>query len=256
MDYLEKITTNGKALFLAYDQGLEHGPTDFDDKNIDPGYILKIGVETGYNGVIFQKGVAEKYYTNAQWAGDLKTKIPLIIKLNGKTSLEKDEEPYAAKLCLVSEAEKLGAAAVGYTVYVGSAHEGKMLSEFAGVIQEAHDRNLPVIGWMYPRGKNVPDPKSPEITAYAARIGLELGADIIKIHYPGSLDALKKAVIAAGKTKVVVSGGAKEDEESFLETAKTIMQSGAIGMAVGRNVWQHKDPLAISKKLHKIVFDS
>jgi len=256
MDYLEKITTNGKALFLAYDQGLEHGPTDFDDKTIDPGYVLKIGVEAKYNGVIFQKGIAEKYYTNALWAGDLTTRIPLIIKLNGKTSFEKDEEPFSPLICTPEEAKRLGATAVGYTIYVGSQRENEMFETFGRVVMSARKEELAVIAWMYPRGKKVPDPKSPEITAYSARIGLELGADIIKIHYPGSLEALKKAVVAAGKTKVVVSGGAKEDEESFLKTARTIMESGALGMAVGRNIWQHKDPLAVSKKLHEIVFNT
>ena len=59
---LEKITTNGKALFLAYDQGMEHGTADFDDENIDPNYILSIGIEGGFNAIIFQKGIAEKYY--------------------------------------------------------------------------------------------------------------------------------------------------------------------------------------------------
>lgn len=93
---------------------------------------------------------------------------------------------------------------------------------------------------------------------------MELGADIVKIQYPGSpsagsgqaLEALKLVVAIAGKTKVVVSGGAKEEEEAFLEQAKIVMQSGAIGMAVGRNIWQDKDPLALTKKLKAVIFAS
>ncbi len=241
---LSGITTNGKALFLAYDQGMEHGPADFDGENIDPSYILKIGVEGGFNAIIFQKGVAEKYQTS----------MPLIIKLNGKTSLVEGQDPYSPLLCSVSEAISLGALGVGYTIYVGSEFESKMTSEFAQVVREAHEKNIPAIGWMYLKGRSIEGKDQKELTAYAARMGLELGADIIKIKYPGDLESLKHAVVSAGKTKVVVSGGAKEDESEFLEMAKIVMQSGAIGMAVGRNIWQNKEPLEITRKLKEIIF--
>lgn len=247
---LSKITTNGRTLFLAYDQGLEHGPTDFNDENIDPEYILKIGVDGGFNGIIFQKGVAEKYFNTTQYESIL----PLILKLNGKTNLVKDQDPYSPLLCSVEEALGLGASAVGYTIYVGSEFENKMTQEFTEVVRDARNKDIPVIGWMYPRGHSIEGKDKGEITAYAARLGLELGADIIKIQYPGSLEALKWAVESAGKTKVVVSGGMKEDEVQFLETAKVVMQSGAVGMAVGRNIWQSKKPLEITEKLKKIIF--
>ena len=77
---LSKITKKGKALFLAYDQGLEHGPTDFNDKNVDPKYIINIAKKGKYNGVVFQKGIAEKYQSEIK-----KSKVPLIVKLNGRT---------------------------------------------------------------------------------------------------------------------------------------------------------------------------
>lgn len=257
---LDNITKNGKALFLAYDQGLEHGPTDFNDENMDPSYVLKIGVTShAYTGVIFQKGIAEKYYATAQWAGSIEEHVPLIVKLNGKTSFLKDVDPYSPQLCKVSEAVKMGAKAVGYTVYIGSEYENRMTEEFANACGAAHAEGLPMIGWMYPRGRAIDEKfKTPEgkkeITAYAARIGLELGADMVKLQYPGSQEALEYAVAAAGKTKVVVSGGHKESEVAFLELAKTVIVSGAIGMAVGRNVWQSNDPLGLSKRLHEIVF--
>lgn len=245
---LGKITTNGKALLLAYDQGMEHGPSDFDDQNVDPNYILKIGEEGGFNAIIFQKGVAEKYYSIQD------QKIPLIVKLNGKTNLVEGQDPYSPVLCTVEEALKLGASAVGYTIYVGSEFESKMTSEFSEIIREAHDNNIPAIGWMYIRGKSTIGKDQKELTAYGSRMGLELGADIVKIKYPGSVEALKWAVESAGKTKVVVSGGTKEGEEEFLEMAKNVVESGAMGMAVGRNIWQNKDPLVLTKKLKEIIF--
>lgn len=258
---LSKITTNGKALFLAYDQGMEHGTADFDDENVDPNYILGIAIEGKYNALIFQKGVAEKYYPSASHSARAQAEgsgqvssVPLILKLNGKTNLVEGVDPYSPLLCTVSEALGLGAIAVGYTIYVGSEFESKMTSEFSQVVREAHQKNIPVIGWMYPRGKSLAGKDEKELIAYAARMGLELGADVVKVKYPGSLEALKWVVEAAGKIKVVVSGGAKEEEETFLSMVKTVMEAGAIGMAVGRNVWQSKDPIGMTEKLKEIIF--
>lgn len=247
---LAKITTNGKALFLAYDQGMEHGPSDFDAENIDPNYILDIGIKGGFNAVIFQKGIAEKYYSGT----DKQKKIPLILKLNGKTNLVKGQDPYAPLLCTVDEALKLGASALGYTIYVGSEFENKMISEFAQVVREAHEKKIPVVGWMYLRGKSLENRDPREISAYAARLGLELGADIIKMKYPGNFADLKHMVESAGKTRLVVSGGSKENEQEFLAMAKVVMKAGAIGMAAGRNIWQSEEPLEITKKLKEIIF--
>lgn len=248
---LSKITKNGKAMFLAYDQGIEHGPVDFDDENIDPSYILDIGLKGGYTGIIFQKGVAEKYYTF-----ELKDKLPLILKLNGKTNLVKTQEPYSPLLCTVSEAIDLGAQAVGYTVYVGSEFEEQMLKEFADVVREAHEKSLPVIGWMYPRGKNIQNSSDPKIISYSARIGLEVGADLVKVSYPGSLEETKKTIEAAGRTGVVIAGGKKESEEEFFAMIETVVKAGVVGVAVGRNVWQSVDQVRISEKLRKIIFNS
>lgn len=244
---LNKITKKGKALFLAYDQGLEHGPTDFNDKNVNPNYIIEIARKGKYTGVIFQKGIVEKYNKEIR-----KSKIPLIIKLNGKTNLFKGE-PISRQLCTVDEAIKLGAKAVGYTIYIGSDYEDEMMQEFSKIEKEAHAKGLPVITWIYPRGKSVKGSKK-DLMAYAARTGLEIGADIIKMHYDGKVGDLKWAVKSAGKTKVVIAGGIKEGETKFLKQVKEIMDAGAIGLAVGRNVWQNKKPLEITRKIKKIIW--
>lgn len=245
---LSKITTKDKALYLAYDQGIEHGPTDFNDKNVDPNYIIEIARKGKYNAVIFQKGIAEKYRVEIK-----KSKVPLIIKLNGKTSLRKGE-PLSTQLCSVSEAIKLGAKAVGYTIYLGSEFESVMLQEFESIEREAHEKNIPVIAWIYPRGKGIKGKSERELLAYSTRAGLELGADIVKIHWNGNPSDLKWAVKSAGRTKIVVAGGLKTDESSLLKNAKNAMKAGAVGLAIGRNVWQNKKPLEITKKIRKIIF--
>ena len=245
---LSKLTTKGKALFLAYDQGLEHGPSDFNDKNVDPKYIIDIAKKGKYNGIVFQKGIAEKYNKEIK-----ASKVPLIIKLNGKTNLFKGE-PISRQLCTVDEAVKLGAKAVGYTIYIGSDYEDEQFQEFENIQREAHKKNLPVIVWMYPRGKSVEKKKPEELMVYAARIALEIGADIVKLQYIGKEKDLKWAVKSAGKTKVVVAGGTKKGEKELLTQINEIMNSGCIGLAIGRNVWQHPKPLEITKMIKEIVW--
>ena len=245
---LDKITKNGRAIFLPYDQGLELGPDDVGETAIDPDFILKIAEQGGYNGIILQKGIAEKYYSKE------KHKVPLILKLNGKTELVSGD-PISRQVCSVNEACKLGAKAVGYTIYIGSKHESIMMAEFGKIVEQAHQLNLPVIAWCYPRGKSIKNEISPDNVIYAARVGLELGADIVKIKYCGSESCFAQAVKAAGKTKVMMAGGPKADKEEFLEHVRSAMAAGAIGVVAGRNVWLDKEPLRVTEEIKKIVFN-
>lgn len=246
---LSKLMRRGKALFLAYDQGLEHGPEDFNDKNVDPLYVLDIARRGKFNGVVFQKGIAEKYKKEIK-----KSKVPLILKLNGKTKLV-EGDPISEQLCSVEEAIKLGAAAVGFTIYIGSMHESEMFADFENIQRRAHHAGLPVIVWIYPRGKSVKGKDEKKLMAYATRVGLELGADIIKIHPVGDVKALTWAAKSAGRAKVVAAGGAKRDEKELIKQVKNYMKAGFVGMAIGRNVWQAKDPMKVTSKLKKIIWN-
>ena len=246
---LSKILKRGKAMILSYDQGLEHGPeSDFNDKNVDPLYIIDIAKKGKFTALVFHKGLAEAYKREIK-----ASKVPLVVKLNGKTNLKKGN--YISKpTCTVKEAMKLGADAVGYTIYIGSIHEGEMFEDFDKIQKEAHKNNLPVITWIYPRGKDIKNDVSRKNMAYAARTALELGADIAKIKYGGKPDDLKWAVKSAARTKVVIAGGTKKNPKKFLEDVKNIMNSGAIGIAVGRNVWQSKDPINVANNIRKIIW--
>ncbi|MEM3362149.1 MAG: 2-amino-3,7-dideoxy-D-threo-hept-6-ulosonate synthase [Candidatus Anstonellaceae archaeon] len=245
---LSRIMRNGKVMLLAMDQGIEHGPTDFDEKNINPDYVLDIAVKGGFTGIAIQKGIAYKYLEN--YAGQ----IPLILKLNGKTNIVPKDEAYSAPLATVKEAIKLGADAIGYTIYVGSPNEARMFHEFGMIRAECEEYGIPTIVWAYPRGKYVQNEKDKAVVAYAARCALELGADIVKVNYTGSVESFRYVVQAAQKCKVISAGGSKQTDEEFLAKAKEVMSAGAVGFAVGRNVWQHPQPLKIAEELKKIIF--
>ena len=271
-----KIMPDGKAMILAYDQGFEHGPRDFleNPESTNFEYILDIAKRGRYTGIVLHAGLAEKYETEIK-----DSKIPLILKLNGTTELCTEEDPYSPQLYSTDDALGLGATAVGYTVYSGSKYEDEMQKEFSQIIREAHGKGIPVIGWMYPRGRSIFDRRSasktlkmaleeqektnlaidetPSIVAYGARVGLELGADIVKVKYTGSPESFRWVVQSAFPTKVVMSGGpmTRTDGE-FLSRVKDVLKAGAVGVAVGRNVWQRKDPLIVSEKIHQIIFGS
>lgn len=245
---LNKIFKNKRALILAYDQGLEHGPeSDFNDKNVDPLYIIDIAKKGKVDALTVGKGIAEKYNKEI-----LASKIPLIVKISGKTKLFKGE-PLSEQLGTVEEAIKLGAAGVGYTIHIGSEHEHEMLEDFSKIEKEAHEKGLLVMLWVYPRGKAIKDEFSREILSYSARVGLELGADIVKIKYNGKLPDLRWCVKSAGRTKAVISGGKKESEKEFLKDCQNVVKADAGGMAVGRNIWQSDKPLDVVKKIKKIL---
>lgn len=239
---------DGRVLILAMDQGLEHGPSDFDSRNINPEYVLDIASRGGFTGLALQKGIAKHY--KECWSG----KVPLVLKLNGRTNIVPKEEIYSSQVASVKEAVKLGADAIGYTLYVGSPREADLFRDFGKVQEEAEDYGLPCIVWAYPRGKHVKDEKSADVISYAARVALELGADIVKVNYPGSVEGMRKVVAAAGRCKVISAGGSKQTDAEFLAKVKDVIASGGAGLAVGRNVWQNENPMKITEEIKKIVY--
>lgn len=246
---IEKLMRDGKIMMLAYDQGFEHGPTDLNLKTVDPNYILDIALEGRYTAIALQTGVADKYYT-----GYFKD-IPLIIKLNGKSRYPLGD-PLSLQHTSVKHALELGASGVGYTIYLGSEHEQKMIVEFGRICDQAHHVGLPVICWMYPRGDAIHDDLDTEVIAYAARVAMELGADVVKVKFNGDVEGMKWIVKCAGKTKVIIAGGEKTTDKEFLDSVHSAMNAGATGLAVGRNIWQHKQPFEMSKKLNEVMFEN
>jgi class I fructose-bisphosphate aldolase len=238
------------VLILAYDHGLEHGPADFEDVpgSADPGRVFEAATHPAVTSVAVQKGIAEAFYPSYEDETDL------LLKLNGTSNLWRGE-PDTAVNCTVDYAYEVGAAAVGFTLYGGSNHEVEMAEEFREAQERAREYELPVVMWSYPRGQGVRADTDPETIAYAARVALELGADVSKVKYPGSAEAMADVVRMAGPTKVVMSGGSKVDDRSFLEDVKGTIDAGGKGLAVGRNVWQREDPTRILDALEAVIFE-
>lgn len=244
------LCRDGKVLILAYDHGLEHGPVDFESvpESADPERTFEAATHPAVTSVAVQKGIAEAYYPSYD------DEVSLLAKLNGTSNLWMGE-PDSAVNCSVDYAAELGASAVGFTLYGGSNHEIEMAEEFSAAQEAARDHDLPMVMWSYPRGQGLKNDTKPSTIAYAARLALELGADVAKVKHPGSKAAMEEAVQMAGKTKVVMSGGSKTTDRAFLESVKQTIDAGGKGLAVGRNVWQRENPEQILDALEAVIFE-
>ena len=261
---------NGTAIFLPYDQGLEHGPRDFFDNpaSTDPKYIIKLAVEGAFNGVAIQVGNAEKFYW--EFAGE----IPLVLKINGKTEVPADDEALSPLNASVEDAVRLGADAVGYTLYVGSPLQAQDFEQFRHVRAECDKYGMPLIVWAYPRGKYVNEKGGKDslyLVDYAARTAAELGADVVKVNFPHpdkrsgvkkeydrdftDQEAVDAVVRSACRSYVLLSGGEKAGEEGMIEKARMSMEAGATGLIFGRNIWQreHDEALRFVDKLKDVL---
>lgn len=260
-------------MILPIDQGLEHGPVDFfaHDEAGNPDFQFRLAVEGGFSGIALHLGLAEKYAP--KYAG----KIPIVLKINGKTRIPDASKPVSPMTGSVEDAVRIGADAVGYTLYVGSPSQVADFTQFRKLKEDAERFGMPIIMWAYPRGEDI-DKKggrdSLYAVDYAARVADELGADVVKLNIPEvnpktsaqqpspydkldlNLDErVKKVVKTAGKTLVLFSGGSKTGEDDLLRRAKACMDAGATGLIFGRNIWQRdwKDALEITKQLKALM---
>jgi class I fructose-bisphosphate aldolase len=261
---------NGTAIFLPYDQGLEHGPRDFfaNPRASDPRYIVRLAVEGGFNGIAIQIGLAEKFYWD--YAGE----VPLVLKLNGKTEIPSDAEALSPVHASVEDAVRLGADAVGYTLYVGTPVQDRDFAQYRQVRADAQRLGMPLIVWAYPRGAAIEAKGGKDsfyAVDYAARTASELGADMVKVNFPhpekrdgvkpeydaefSSQQAIDAVVRSAGRSLLLVSGGTRAGDEAMLEKARQSMEAGATGLIFGRNVWQreHDESLRFVDRLRDIL---
>jgi class I fructose-bisphosphate aldolase len=262
---------NGTLMVLPLDQGLEHGPTDFfpNPAALDTDFQFRLAVEGRFSAIALGVGLAEKYLRD--YAG----RVPLILKLNGKTNIPDDAEAVSPAFASVEDAVRLGADAVGYTVYVGSPRQDVEIREYGKVRRECERFGMPLVVWAYPRGRDI-ETKGGRGTLYAqdyaARVAEELGADVVKLHEPAAdpgaspepyrslrEDAaarLRRIVRSAGKVMVLFSGGVKQDDDAaVLRKVKLYMECGATGVMFGRNMWlrDFDAALALTRRVHAIL---
>lgn len=268
-----RAVTRGKNRLVVFscDQKLEHLNRDFygpgiDPHDNDPEHLFKIAHGGNIGAFATHLGLIARY-------GADYPEINYIVKMNGKTDLVKTEQrdPLSKQLWTLAQiiefkkSSGLSIVGVGYTVYLGSEYESQMLTEAAQLILDAHRHGLVTLLWMYPRGKAVVHERSGELIAGAAGIALSLGTDFAKINAPvatadkTSEEWLAIAAQAAGRTKLIISGGAKVSSQDFLEELYAQIHTGHMhGSATGRNIHQRNlnDAIALTRAISAIVYEN
>ena len=253
-----RLAGTGRLVILPVDQGFEHGPARSFAPNppaYDPYYHFKLAIEAGCNAYAAPLGFIEA--GAAAFAGE----IPLILKLNNHELLFDERDPIPALTGSVNDALRLGCAAVGFTIYPGSAQRRDMYEQLREITEEAKNCGLAVVVWSYPRGSGLSKEGETalDVVAYAAHIACQLGAHIVKVKPPGAnieqseakkayektpastlAERVRHVVQAAfnGKRIVIFSGGAAKGTEEVLAELREIKQGGGFGTIMGRNSFQ------------------
>lgn len=244
---LERIATGGNFLIVPMDHGLTLGAV----KGLaDIESTIDAVTRGGADAVLTQKGVAPRVHGNKNGAG-------YIVHLNGSTDIGPDENDKRLT-GTVKDAIRVGGDAVSLHLNVGSEYEPKQITQLAELTTQAAEYGMPVLAMTYARGHDVRDKSNPEgfaeDLAHASRLGEELGADVIKTAYSGDPETFER-VVEATRLPVVIAGGSKGTDEETLSMVRGAMDAGAAGVSMGRSIFQHDDPEAITTAISAVIHD-
>ena len=233
---------SGKILIVPIDHGVSDGPI--------PGLInvketVSTIAESGANGILMHKGLI-----GAGFRGE-GSDIGLIVHLSAGTALSPD--PLSKVIVTtVEEAVALGADMISIHINVGAEDTSKMMTDAGQVVRDCNRFGMPLLMMMYPRGEKVKNEKDVSVVKIAARIGAELGADIVKTNYTGSKESFRE-VVEGCPVPVIIAGGCKGTDRDVLQMIRDAMDAGAAGVAMGRNAFQHKEPKKIIKAVSLVI---
>ena len=235
------IRPDGHCFFLPIDHGYFQGPTRCLEK---PGETIKPLLP--YCDALFvTRGVLRS-------SVDPATSKPIILRVSGGTSMVGEDLADEEITTSIEEILRLNAAAVGISIFVGSAYEHQSLINLADLVNECEDYGIPVMA-VTAVGKEVGQ-KDARYLALSCRIAAELGARVVKTYW---CDKDFDKVVEGCPVPVVMAGGPKcETEREVFDFVYDGMQKGAIGINLGRNVWQNPHPVAVAKALRAIVHEN
>jgi class I fructose-bisphosphate aldolase len=242
---LERIINRdtGKCLIVPMDHGVSAGPI-FGITNMKT--AMAQVADGGANAVVVHKGIVGSGHRQSG------PDMGLIIHLSASTSVA--VEPNSKILvCSVEEAIKLGADAVSVHINIGDSNEKQMLEDIGKVAYNASEWGIPLLAMIYPRGPKIENEFDPKHIKHAARLGAELGADVVKVSYTGDPESFKEVVDGCHKPVVIAGGPKMESDRAILEMVREAIDAGAAGTSIGRNIFQHKNPTKIVQAITQIV---
>lgn len=232
----------GGALVVPLDHSVTEGPVTGGTRvNALVGELARNGVDA----VVLHKGALR--HVDADWFRD----TSLVVHLSASTSRAPDPD---AKYLVASveEALRLGADAVSVHVNVGSAQEYQQVGDLARVSDACDRWNLPLIAMMYPRGPRTDDPHRADLIAHAATLAADLGADMVKTLYTGTVDEMAD-VTRSCPIPLIVAGGPRRTTADVLAFVADALRGGAVGVAMGRNVFESPNPGELVRRLAGLI---
>lgn len=230
---------SGRTVMLAVDHGYFMGPTtglEQLDKMVNP--LLP------YADTLMVTRGALRYYI------DPGIDVPITLRVSGGTSILNEENMlHEGITCSIEDAIRLNVSCVAFSILVGTDYERDTILAFADVIDEARAYGIPTL-CVTAVGRDMA--RDARYMALASRLGAELGADIIKTYY---VDDFEK-VVESCPVPVVIAGGKKIPEREALQMAHNAISSGAVGVDMGRNIFQSDDPVAMIQAVRSVVHDN
>ncbi len=244
---LERILNRktGKTVIVPMDHGVTVGPIR---GLIDMKQAVDGVVNGGANAIIEHKGIVR--VGHRQSGKD----IGLIVHMSAGTTMSPDPNGKVL-VCTVQEALQLGADGVSLHVNLGAPTDDDMLMQLGRVSRECMAWGMPLVAMMYTRGAKIKSEYDVNHVKHAARVGAELGADIVKVNYTGSPQSFEE-VTRGCPVPVVIAGGEKlESDDDILAMVEGAMKAGAAGVSIGRNVFQHASPTRMIAAISMIVHE-
>jgi len=231
---------DGRTVIVPMDHGVTLGPVT---GLVRMQEIIDQLLKGEVDAVVLHRGVAKTVDVG---------KAGLIVHLSGITKLGPDPDN-KVQVCSVEEALRIGADAVSVHINVGAQQEDKMLVKLGKIADDCDKHGMPLLAMMYPRGPKIQNEHAVDVVAHAARLGAELGADIVKTNYTGDIETFKE-VVRGCPVPVIIAGGPKgETVRDVLQMVYDSIKAGGYGLSIGRNVFQHKNPTLMVKALSTIV---
>ncbi len=243
---LERIMNRNtkKTVIVPMDHGVSMGPIK---GLIDIRDTINKVAEGGANAILGHVGFP--LHGHRGYGKD----IGLILHLSGSTSLGPNPNN-KVPINTVEHALKLGADAVSIHVNIGADNEEEQLQNLGRVSRDCREWGMPLLGMMYARGAKVKSEHDVDVIKLAARVGAELGVDIIKTNYTGDIDSFREVIKGALGVPVVIAGGPKmSTDRDIIQMAHDAIQAGASGTSIGRNVFQHNNPTKIIMAIVAVV---
>lgn len=242
---MRRVLNRGKALIVAMDHGVSSGPVaGLEDIRKAVANVAKGGA----TGIVLHKGAvrfAKDYFDE---------RLALILHLSASTSLGPRPD-HKVLVTGIEEGISYGADALSVHVNLGGDDEDRMLDDLSATVRGCDRFGMPVLAMMYPRGPRIKNPFDVDIVKHVARVGAELGADLVKTLYTGDSETFAE-VVRGCAVPVLVAGGPKLDSDRALfEMVEGALAGGAAGLSIGRNVFQAKDPIGVTRGLARMIFD-